>query len=243
VTLLAEDPDLWDRVFHESPARARFVEILATQAGANVLDVGCATGSLCGRLRRRGVDAVGVDINPRFVAAARAKDPGGEYHVGDMKRFRLRQRFDLMICLGSTFSYNLTNEEVAETLINFRKHLRPGGQLVIDVLNAIAFTGPRPFQIRTQHKFSRKGVQATATIRHRMNLKMQTMQEQVTWSTIGERGRRDPEEALRLFFPQELAFHLDVAGFGGVRLMDSFGRTSSDFSGRRLIAVATHSLA
>ena len=106
-----------------------------------------------------------------------------------------------MICLGSTFSYNLTNEEVAETLINFRKHLRPGGQLVIDVLNAIAFTGPRPFQIRTQHKFSRKGVQATATIRHRMNLKLQTMQEQVTWSTIGERGRARPRGGAAVVLP------------------------------------------
>jgi 2-polyprenyl-3-methyl-5-hydroxy-6-metoxy-1,4-benzoquinol methylase len=85
MTLLADDPDLWDIVFREPPARARFIEQLARETGGRLLDVGCATGSFCRLLRRRGVEAEGVDINPRFVEAARAKDPDGSFHVGDMR--------------------------------------------------------------------------------------------------------------------------------------------------------------
>jgi hypothetical protein len=64
------------------------------------------------------------------------------------------------------------------------------------------------------------------------------MTEQVSWKIEGERLRRDPEEPQRLFFPQELRFYLEAAGFHAVKLMDSYRRTSRDFSGRRLITVA-----
>ena len=201
MTLLAENPDVWDIVFRESGARVRFVEKLISDAGTRVLDVGCATGALCAALRRRGARSFGLDLNPRFVEAARANDPGGEYEVGDMRSFRLGRRFDLLICLGTTFAYNLTNDDIAETLASFRAHLKPGGRLVIDVLNAIAFTGPRPFRVRTQHTFARKGFHATATIRHRLNPRTQTMTEQVSWKLKGQPLRRDPEESLRAILP------------------------------------------
>jgi SAM-dependent methyltransferase len=237
VTLLAEDARVWDAVFRLTPSRMRFVEKIAKRSGDHILDVGCATGSVC-RLLRRHARPVGVDINPLFIAAARAKDSDGEYCVGDMRSFQLGRLFDLVICLGTTFSYNLTNRDVTRTLINFRKHLKPKGQLVIDVLNAIAFTGPRPFQVQTRHEFTQIGFEATATIRHRLDLEAQRMSEQVSWKVKGRRVRRDPEESLRLFFPQELAFHLEVAGFDDVKLMDSYGKIGRDFSGRRLIALA-----
>jgi SAM-dependent methyltransferase len=118
---------------------------------------------------------VGLDINAHFIAAAKAKDPNGEYHIGDMKCFRLRRRFDFVICLGTTFSYALTNQVVTETLANFRAHLKPSGVVVIDVLNAIAFTGTRPFKTRTEHRFYQNDFNATATIRHKLNLQAQTM--------------------------------------------------------------------
>jgi SAM-dependent methyltransferase len=225
-------------IFHDWRDRVRFIEGVMRHAGDNVLDVGCATGSVCGLLRERGARAVGIDINPRFIAAARAKDPTGEYHVGDMRNFRFRQRFDLLICVGTTFAYNLTNRDILRTLLNFRAHLKPAGRVIVDVLNAIAFIGPRPFQIQTKHKFVRNDLHATATIRHGLDFKAQSMTEQVSWKIRGERRRRDPEERQRLFFPQELTFYLKMAGFDAVKLMDGYRRTSKDFSGRRLIAVA-----
>ena len=108
------------------PPRARFIEQLAREAGGRVLDVGCATGSFCRLLRRRGVEAEGVDINPRFVEAARAKNPDGRFHVGDMRTLTLGQTFDVVACLGTTFCYNLTNREIAATLARLREHVRPG---------------------------------------------------------------------------------------------------------------------
>ncbi len=243
MTLLADDPRLWDIVFREPPARARFVERLAREAGGRLLDVGCATGSFCRLLRRRGVDATGVDINPRFIAAAQAKDPQGRFRVGDMRTLRLEETFDVVACVGTTFCYNLANHEIVATLARFREHLRPGGVVLVDVLNAIAFAGPRPFRPLTRHAFARDGVDATATIRHRLDLAAQTMSEQVTWKIAGRPAQRDAEESLRLLFPQELAFHLECAGFDDVRLRSSFGaEAGASLRGRRLIAIARRPL-
>jgi hypothetical protein len=72
-----------------------------------------------------------------------------------------------------------------------------------------------------------------------LDLRTQTMTEQVSWKLKGQPLRIDPEEPLRLFFPQELTFHLEVAGFRGIELFDRFVGTSGDFSGSRLIAKAT----
>jgi SAM-dependent methyltransferase len=239
MTLLGEDPELWDVVFPESTARARYVSRLAHQVGLRVLDVGCATGSLCGLLRRQGLEPIGVDINNRFIGAAREKDPAGDFFVGNMRSFRLRRKFDLVICLGTTFSYNLTNSAIRESLLNFRRHLTPGGRLVIDVLNAITFTGATPFRRRTQHVFRYQGKTMTATIRHDLDLKRQTMTEQVTWRVGRSVARCDSAESLRLFFPQELAAHVEGAGFGDLKLMDNYGKSSAAFTGRRLIVIAS----
>jgi SAM-dependent methyltransferase len=238
MTLLAEDPELWDTVFRESPERARFIGRIARRAGHHILDVGCATGSFCRLMRGSGADPVGVDINAAFIRAARAKDPHGKYKVGDMKSFRIRQRFDLVTCLGTTFSYNRTNANASDALMNFARHLRPGGLLVVDVLNPMSFLKPNGFKASTRHKFTHKGSIATASIIHTLTYEQQLLLEQVTWVVRGRRTRHDPMEGLRLFFPQELAFHLNAAGFSSVKLTDRYGRRSNAFDGRRLIAVA-----
>lgn len=238
MTLLSDDPDLWDTVFLESAERSRFVRRVARRIGGRVLDVGCATGALCRHLSGAGAQTVGVDLNRRFIAKAQAADPGGRYVVGNMRSFRVGRRFDLLVCVGTTFSYNLTNRNIQICLRNFRAHLREGGFLLIDVLNAAAFLGPRRFKLRTRHEFVHAGGRAVATIHHRLHLKKQVMSEQVSWAISGRMRRRDPAEALRLFFPQELAFHLESAGFDRITLADRYGSPRASFNGKRLIALA-----
>lgn len=238
MTLLSEDPDLWDTVFSESPERLRFILKIVRRAGDLVLDVGCATGALCRELGQCGAEVVGVDLNARFIRTARSKDPGGNYRVGNMRTFRIERRFDLIVCVGTTFSYNLTNRQISLCLANFRRHLRPNGYLLLDVLNAAAFMGPRPFRSITNHEFEYLGHRALATIRHQLHLRKQTMSEQVSWRIHGRRQRNDPPEELRLLFPQELVFHLETAGYERVELTDRHGKAGAAFDGRRLIAVA-----
>jgi SAM-dependent methyltransferase len=234
MTLLARDPALWDTVFREPPARTRWIAQLAR--GRTVLDVGCATGSLCAELTARGLSVAGVDINARFVAAARRKCPHARFVVGEMAGFRAPQAA-LVCCLGTTFGYNLDHAAASATLANLYRHVRPRGALVIDTLNAIAMLGPRPFRARTRHAFVHGGRRLVALIAHRLELAAQVLTEQVTWR-IGARVVHDPVERLRLWFPQELAAHVAAAGFRNITLFDGYGTRSRSFGGRRLVIVA-----
>ena len=50
-----------------------------------VLDLGCGPGHITGHLRSLGVDAIGIDLVPEFIAHARAAHPDGEYRLGSMR--------------------------------------------------------------------------------------------------------------------------------------------------------------
>jgi hypothetical protein len=111
------------------------------------------------------------------------------------------------------------------------------GALMADATTVVArkVIGPRPFQRRTQHHLWYQGKRRAATIRHELDLRRQLITEQVTWRSAGQTAHRDPPEKLRLFFPQELAFCLEQAGFRDAKLADEFGTSNTAFDGRRLL--------
>jgi 2-polyprenyl-3-methyl-5-hydroxy-6-metoxy-1,4-benzoquinol methylase len=65
-----------------------------------VLDVGCGQGSLLGEIKSHfpHVKTTGIDISPTAVDLARRQAPEGEFHVGDLIRQPLDNKFDLVIC-------------------------------------------------------------------------------------------------------------------------------------------------
>ena len=74
---------------------ATTLDALAVPAGARVLDAGCGAGGNLALLRSRGYDAVGVDPDPRAVAAA-----GPEAAVGSVLDLPFADgTFDLVCCL------------------------------------------------------------------------------------------------------------------------------------------------
>ncbi|GAA2693168.1 class I SAM-dependent methyltransferase [Actinoplanes palleronii] len=60
------------------------VERHLTIRPGRVLDVGCGPGHYTAHLRSRGVDAVGIDPVPEFIAHAKATHPDGDYRLGSL---------------------------------------------------------------------------------------------------------------------------------------------------------------
>jgi SAM-dependent methyltransferase len=96
--------------------------------GERVLDVGCGTGSLASALLadHPGVEVVGVDPSPAFVAAARARVPEARFEVGDAQ--------DLNFGDGSfdrSFSMLVLNfvPDPALAAAEMRRVTRPGGSV------------------------------------------------------------------------------------------------------------------
>lgn len=96
-----------------------------------ILDVACGTGEHA-RLLSRAFAVDGLDLEPEFVRAARAKTPAGTFRVADMRSFDLQRRYDVVMCLFSSVGYLKDQEEVVAALRAFARHLAPGGVIVVE---------------------------------------------------------------------------------------------------------------
>ncbi|HEY7094591.1 MAG TPA: class I SAM-dependent methyltransferase [Ktedonobacterales bacterium] len=114
---------------------SRFLEVVGDVSGLTVLDAGCGEGYLSRILAQRGADVAGIDISPRLVEFARAKDLDGAitYQVADLSQplHAYQAHFDLAaryFVLNDVYDYRgfLTTLSAA---------LRPAGRLVIFMNN------------------------------------------------------------------------------------------------------------
>lgn len=119
----------WERLEaagHSIHGEADFVERFDP---TSVLDAGCGTGRVGIELSRRGVSVVGVDLEPRMLAAARAKAPDLTWVEADLVDVDLDRRFDVVVMAGNVMIF-LTPGTEAAVVANMARHLRPGGHLI-----------------------------------------------------------------------------------------------------------------
>jgi SAM-dependent methyltransferase len=98
-------------------------------APSSVLDAGCGTGRVARELARRGVEAVGVDLDPEMLATARRRSPELTWVEADLASFDLRRTFDVIVAAGNVMIL-LTPGTEASVLGNLARHLRPGAVLI-----------------------------------------------------------------------------------------------------------------
>jgi ubiquinone/menaquinone biosynthesis C-methylase UbiE len=99
--------------------------------GQTLLDVACGTGAHSYYLQTH-FAITGVDIDADMLAVARVKCPNLEFVQGDMVDFELDKQFDILVCLFSAIGYVKTLDRLNQTLVTFKRHLRPGGLLVVE---------------------------------------------------------------------------------------------------------------
>jgi len=131
----------------DTAREARLItRLLGWPPPARILDVGCGQGRHALALARRGYKVVGVDRS-RFLLEtarrrARAESPQAaanlEFIEGDMRSLDEclagRSPFNGILCWYATFGY-FSDADNDAVLRDFRRLLRPGGRLLLDVLN------------------------------------------------------------------------------------------------------------
>lgn len=108
-------------------------ELLEAPAGGRILDLGCGKGGNAAHLAALGMRAVGVDVSPVQLAAARerwGRTPGLELHQADAVRFLQEDEdgdgFDAVYSVYGAIWFT----DPALLLPVVRERLRPGGRLV-----------------------------------------------------------------------------------------------------------------
>jgi trans-aconitate methyltransferase len=131
VGLYEENADAWDRMrgrdLFERPWLDRFAAALPP--GGTILDIGCGMAEPIARyFIESGFRLTGFDSSPALIALCRARFPGHEWIVGDMRALNLGCRFDGLLAWHSSF--HLSPDDQRGLYPRFAAHARPGGHLM-----------------------------------------------------------------------------------------------------------------
>ena len=116
---------------------------LADQAGDPILELGCGTGRILGRMAAGGHISVGLDKDPKMLSYLQKElEPEATAPVlivADMCRFNLHQRYSLINIPCNTFS-TLSETERSDCLDCVVNHLKPGGLFAFSIANPAALS-------------------------------------------------------------------------------------------------------
>jgi SAM-dependent methyltransferase len=108
--------------------------------GKRLLDVGCGTGKSFMPMLPRGWEVTGCDISPAMLRLAREKaGPAVRLEVADMVELPRFGEFDLIWALDDAINYLLSPDELARAMVAMRANLAPGGLLLFDVNELLAY--------------------------------------------------------------------------------------------------------
>ena len=139
----------------ESPAWARVCDLVfqdrrddvgyyleqASQKGSSVLEIGCSTGRITEFLADFGKEVHAVDPSNEMLSIARNKieklsNPGQvTFSQSALPELNIlsERKFSLAIVPSSAFMSILSSEEQQKLLHNLRRHLNPGGKLIVEM--------------------------------------------------------------------------------------------------------------
>lgn len=134
----------WDaRLAHESPFFQRAFQSVHAQS---VLDCACGTGHHACQFARWGLEVAGSDVSAEMVrraehlAATRNLQIEFQQTSFDHLSEVYQEQFDAVVCVGNSLSAAGRRTVVADGIREMHKVVRPGGALVLQVLNYERFT-------------------------------------------------------------------------------------------------------
>ena len=106
------------------------VDFVMQFAPLDALDAGCGFGRVGIELHRRGVEVVGVDLDPDLIERARRRAPDLDWRIDDLTTMDLGRTFSLVVAAGNVIGY-VDPARRREAVVACARHVAPGGHLVM----------------------------------------------------------------------------------------------------------------
>jgi SAM-dependent methyltransferase len=133
--------ELYQSIFDYEREFRFYHKILKKHRCRKVLEVGCGTGNLAPHFLKAKYVYLGVDLSPAMLKRARTVAPTARFTQGDMRKLRLKEKFDAVLVTGRSFTHMTTNENALAALRSLKSCLRSHGILVFDNFDAeVIFT-------------------------------------------------------------------------------------------------------
>ena len=121
--------------FKDYKKEAKYLKTLVKKykksAGNELLDAACGSGIHLKYLKDS-FSCMGFDLNDSILAVAKKNIMGVKFRKADMVMFNLHKKFDVITCLFSAIGYAKTYPNLKKTMLNFSKHLKKGGVVIIE---------------------------------------------------------------------------------------------------------------
>lgn len=104
------------------------LELLKPGPGERVLDLGCGTGQLTGRIAESGADVIGLDSSPEMIEEARRRFPDLQFDEGDAHDFAYAEPFDAIFS-NATLHWIQEPDRLVRCVA---QALKPAGRLVVE---------------------------------------------------------------------------------------------------------------
>jgi len=209
-----------------------FYLALARETGGPVLELGAGTGRVAWPLAVDGHEVVALELSPAMLRAAEAKRAGHSeqacrrirFVAGDMAGFDLGpERFALAVAAFRAWQCLLSPEAQRNSLDCVRRHLRPGGRLVVDLFDpriewCVAGVAGPPMTSRETVTHPVTGNDVRTAVLCRENDPFRQVLREV-WRFTEVDGResvlREEDELLELrwTYRHEMRYLLELAGF------------------------------
>lgn len=237
---------------------------LAKEAGGPTLELGCGTGRVTQQIARAGVSIVGLDNSEAMLALARAKlnrkpELAGRATLihGDMTDFEIPTskipkaqspvsglQFSLIICPFNTFMHLLTPGDQLALLTCARKHLNPGGRLVLDLTHpgpVYAHNDDESLTLQRTFRDDEQNltIQQFSTFRLERTWGLAHIQWQYDAIAVDGTVRRTLVPlTLRYTFPAEMGLLLERTGFHLAHLYGDYDESMLTDDSDRMIVIA-----
>jgi len=224
----------------------------ARKTQASILEIACGTGRVTIPLASAGFDVYGIDLSLPMLEILERKvrelppetSRRINVHQADMSDFDLHRSFDLIIIPFRAFQALTTDEKVRSALQCFKRHLAPGGLLILDVFK------PRwrmdESWVNTEEEFDwvkqDEGTGKTiirAGVRRSIDTRNQVIHPEIIYyieDPSGARERICEPLSLRYYYQYQMEVLLITSGFTIVETYGYYDRRGTD-RGSELIFV------